>query len=211
MEPNRPDPTLKPVRAVTLVTGRLKLLAMRYRLGRWAAAGAAATIAAGLLAMGLADVRSARSEWGTSVEVVRTRAELEAGDVVTSAAVELTVVPTGLVPAGAVTRPPVGRRVTTSVGVGEILVERRLASRPGSASSLALPEGTRGVLLERSQVFGEAGDTVALHALASGAELAEAVIVHTGESSVTVAVPTLAVAAVVDAISQGGVVSVLVP
>ena len=111
---------------------------------------------------------SARSDWGTSVEVAFTRQAMRAGEIVTDTSVELVAIPARLVPTDAVSELPVGLRVTTDVGRGEILVEHRLTSRSGSAASIALPPGTRGVHLDRTDVVGEVGDVVDLHALVSG-------------------------------------------
>ena len=197
--------------AAKRVSGRLKMLLIRYRVGRWATAVVAGVLAAAAVGSALADAESARADWGTSVDVVLARRAMGAGELVTGATVELISVPTRLVPADAVTEVPVGRRITTEVGPGEILVERRLTSRSGSAASIALPPGTRGVQLDRSDVVGQVGDVVDLHALLSGSYLAEGVVVHGDEATVTVAVPTTDVAAVIDAISQGGLISVLVP
>ena len=199
------------VSASRRVGGRLKMLLIRYRVGRWTTAVAAGLVAATAVGSALADAESARSDWGTSVEVVLTRRAMRAGELVTGETVELVSVPTRLVPERAVTELPVGLRVTTDVGPGEILVEQRLTSRSGSAASIALPPETRGVQLDRSDVVGEVGDVVDLHALVSGSYIAEGVVVHADETTVTVAVPATKVAAVVDAISQGGLVSVLVP
>lgn len=193
------------------IGGRLKLLLIRYRVGRWATAVSAGLLAATAVGSALADADSARSDWGTSVEVVLTRRAMRAGELVTGETVELVSVPTRLVPPTAVTELPVGRRVTTDVGPGEILVAQRLTSRSGSAASIALPPGTRGIQIVRSDVVGEVGDVVDLHALVSGTYLAQGVVVHSDEAMVTVAVPATDVAVVVDAISQGGLVSVLVP
>ena len=199
------------VSAAKRVAGRLKVLLIRYRVGRWTAAVAAGLLAATAVGSALAGAESARSDWGTSVEVVLTRRAMRAGEIVTGPSVELVAIPTRLVPTDAVSELPVGLRVTTDVGRGEILVEHRLTSRSGSAASIALLPGTRGVHLERTDVVGDVGDVVDLHALVSGSYLAEGVVVHSDETTVTVAVPVTDVAAVVDAISQGGLVSVLVP
>lgn len=187
------------------------MLVVRHRIGRWMAAAAAGLVVAAALNAAVADAESARAGWGTPVDVVLARRLLRTGEVVSADAVALTAVPARLVPDDAVSDPPLGFRVVTEVGPGEILVARRLSSGPGSAAAIALPDGTRGVTLDRSQVFGEVGDAVDLHALVSGARLTQGVVVHTDEISVTVAVATADAEAVVDAISQGGLVSVLVP
>jgi Flp pilus assembly protein CpaB len=187
------------------------MLVVRHRIGRWLAAATAGLVAAAALSGAVADAESARADWGTPVEVVVSDRLLRTGEVVTADAVAVTAVPARLVPDDAISDPPLGLRVVSEVGPGEILVARRLSSGPGSAAAIALPDGTRGVTLDRSQVFGDVGDAVDLHALVSGAPLTQGVVVHTDETSATVAVTTADAAAVVDAISQGGVVSVLVP
>lgn len=207
---HRPLPRPHPNRA-RRVGGRLRMLVLRHRIGRWMLAAGAGLLAAAALNGAIADAESARADWGTSVDVVLTRRLLQAGEVVTADAVTVASVPAQLAPADAVSDIPVGLRVVSEVGPGEILVTRRLSSGPGSAAAIALPDGTRGVTLDRSQVFGDVGDAVDLHALVSGARLTQGVVVHTDETSVTVAVASADAAAVVDAISQGGLVSVLVP
>ena len=174
-------------------------------------AGAAGLITAATLDHAVADADSARAEWGASVEVIVTRRPLRAGEQISPDDVDLMLAPARLVPVDAVVEPPTGLRVTTDVSAGEILVEPRLTSRAGSAASIGLPVGSRGVQLERRSVVGQVGDRVDLHALVSGSYLAQGVIAHADDESVTVAVPLADVAAVVDAISRGGLVSVLVP
>lgn len=205
-ERSRPSAT-----ASDRLKGRLRLLVVRHRLGRWATAGGAALLAAWTLTSAIADAESARAGWGEAVDVVVTRAALATGDVVTAGMVGIDSIPARVVPTNAVSALPLGARLTANVGPGEILVEHRLTRRSGSAASVAIPDGTRGVKLDREEVFGDVGDAVDLHALVSGHHLAQAIVVHADESSVTVAVPVPDVTAVVDAISQGGLVSVLVP
>lgn len=205
-ESRRPTPA-----TIRRVRGRIRLIAVRWRLGRWMAAGGAALVAAWVVAGAAAEAESARAGWGTSLDVVVARHHLEVGEVITADAVETISAPARLVPPTALRTEPIGRRVTTQVGPGEILVDHRVGNRPGSAASLTLPDGTRGVMLDRAEVRGDVGDMVELHALISGAHLTEGVVVHSDESSVTIAVPRVDVGRVVDAISQGGLVTVLVP
>ena len=193
------------------IAGRLHTIAIRHRITRWAAAVAAGLLAASGIGRALAGVESARADWGQSVDVVVTSRALATGDPVTPGSVEVVAAPAHLVTPDTVTELPLGSRVTADVGPGEILVGRRLTSGRGSPSSIVLPAGTRGVQLPRAEVLGGTGDVVDLHALINGAHLAQAVVVRSDESTVTVAVPTADVAAVVDAISQGGLISVLVP
>lgn len=193
------------------VKGRVRIFAVRHRLGRWAAAGGAGLVALWALAGALADANAARAGWGESVDVVVARATIEPGEAIEAAMIGMESLPARMVPTDAISEPPLGARVTAEVGPGEILVAHRVTRREGSTASVALPDGTRGVTLHRDQVFGEIGDAVDLHAIVSGEHLATAVVVDTDEARATVAVPRADVQAVVDAISQGGLVSVLVP
>jgi hypothetical protein len=202
----RPTPT-----TLSRVRGGLHLLTVRWRVGRWAAAVVAGLVAAWVVAGAAAEAESARARWGTTLDVVVARHHLEVGEVITADAVEMISAPARLVPPAALRTEPIGGRVTTRVEPGEILVDHRVTNRPGSAASLTLPEGTRGVVVDRAEVHGEVGDMVELHALISGARLTEGVVVHIDESSVTIAVPRVDVGPLVDAMSQGGLVSVLVP
>ena len=149
-ERSRPSAT-----ASDRLKGRLRLLVVRHRLGRWATAGGAALLAAWTLTSAIADAESARAGWGEAVDVVVTRAALATGDVVTAGMVGIHSIPARVVPTNAVSALPLGARLTANVGPGEILVEHRLTRRSGSAASVALPDGTRGVKLDREEVFGD--------------------------------------------------------
>jgi Flp pilus assembly protein CpaB len=111
----------------------------------WWVAVLGSALAAGLVVSGA--VESARAEatrFGAPVPLVVARRDLAPGTILRAGDVEVTERPAGVVPAGAIDRPPLGAVVTQTVLAGEALVAVRL-DRDGPMAegtrALALPTG----------------------------------------------------------------------
>ncbi len=81
----------------------------------------------------------ARREWGATSTVLVVTRDLAAGAAIGAGDVRAVRWPTALVPDGALSELPEGRRLTSAVAPGEALVDHRLA-RPGAGGWAALLE-----------------------------------------------------------------------
>lgn len=85
-------------------------------------------------------------------------------------------------------------------------------SGPAGRSASRLPEGTRGVVVDAAWDGFEAGDAVDVHASRTGRRVVDgAEVVYSSGGEAVIAVRPDQVAAVIDAIADGGVTLVLAP
>ncbi len=88
---------------------------------------------------------SVHEAWGTTRQVAVLTRDLPGGSAIGPTDVARTEWPAALVPEGALTEVPSGRRLTAPVGRGEVLVQQRLASTAVGALSAQLRAGEVGV------------------------------------------------------------------
>jgi Flp pilus assembly protein CpaB len=87
----------------------------------------------------------ARRRWGTTAVVVVAQQDIEAGTALAASMLRLERRPVGLVPAGALTDLPVGRRVHSPVMAGEAIPAERLARHGSGSTAARLLEGTAAI------------------------------------------------------------------
>jgi Flp pilus assembly protein CpaB len=205
---------------------RRSALARRLERRRLTAFVAAIAVASVVALRGNAAERS-REAWGTTRPVLVATATLAPGATLDTSTTAIDHLPARLVPAGALTTLPAGRRVRTEVGTGEMLTTARLAPRGLGATAAALPAGTAAVtvVLDEAAAPLRAGDVVdayrgartdpyAPEGTTSGdaAEVvaAGAVVISVDARGATLAVARSQVAATVAANAAGGVQLVVV-
>ncbi len=193
------------------------LLALRREPRRWWACMAGLAAAAGWAAAAVVGhAEDLRAAWGASVLVVVAAHDLEPGEAVSPADVDVVARPRAMVPATALRRLPSGARARDHVAAGEILVSTRLVSGLGPIAA-RLHDGTRAVSIPVEPGTAPplaVGDRVAvLVALADteggeppGFALVEgATVVSVDDGAVTVAVPRDAAPRVAVALARGAV------
>ncbi len=120
-------------------------LALRRRPVLWWLTVVGLSLTAGLLVEGGLDQAQADARrFGSPVDVVVARVDLEPGSVVGPRSAEVVPWPSTLVPEGALRQVPEGLVVTQPVLAGEPLVERRVGEGglvPSGSRALALPTG----------------------------------------------------------------------
>ncbi|MEM7141172.1 MAG: SAF domain-containing protein [Actinomycetota bacterium] len=152
-----------------------------------------------------------RDAWGSTTSAWVATRPVAAGATLTAADVTNRALPRAVVPADpdALADSPIGRRATTDLVDGEIVLADRLAASSGVAALLRDGEGA--IALARATPHLDVGHRVDLHALVTGERLASSARVV----QLTDAVPVVAVAAgqlpaVIRAMTTGDVVAVLV-
>lgn len=93
------------------------------------------------------DAEHAREAWGSSTRVLVATEVIGAGERLAPDNTDLVAQPAPVVPDGALTNLPAGRRVATPVYAGEVIRAERLAPTGTSALAARLPDGTRGVAI----------------------------------------------------------------
>lgn len=157
-----------------------------------------------------AEARRARAAWGTEVTVWVARHDLPAGDVIEPGDIEQRRRPIALVPPGVTTRDPTGRRIRDPLVEGEPVHSARLAGTRVGAVAARLPHGAAAITLAHDGALLAIDDRVDLHGLLSGSRLAHgAEVLAVDETHFTAAVRRDEVAAVVRALTTGGVVPVV--
>lgn len=95
---------------------------------------------------------------------------------------------------------------------GEPAIEQTVAVAPTPGPADRLAPATRGVPIPVDSAAFKVGDVVDIHEIRTGAAVArDALVVQAGDGDAVVAVPLERVHAVVDALTTGGVILVLVP
>jgi Flp pilus assembly protein CpaB len=158
------------------------------------------------------------SRWGAPERVAVATRSLPAGAVVASGDVVLRDVPSGLVPTGAVRRPPVGRALLAPLARGEVVTDARLAGEGVGGLAALLPDGARALAVpvgpgtpplrrgDRVDVLATFEGDEPTFAVASGA----AVLAVAPGKAVTVAVTADEAPRVAFALAQGAVTLALV-
>lgn len=192
-------------------------LLRRLRHGLWRlyrrpiVVGLASLVLVTLAVLGLRDAGAA-----PTVEVLVARREVPAGVPLTADDVELAPRPAQDLPIDAVTTAAPGRTTLVGLAAGEIVLERRLApGGVGAVASLVAP-GAVGVWLPPAGLTTEltVGDRLDLLVLAetgTRAAVLGAPVIGIDDQGVTVAVPDLVAAEVVEAVVAGLVVPVVAP
>lgn len=219
MPPALPE---RPLVVPRLPLDRVRLLCRRRRLGWWPAVVLLAAITAASLAGLSADARATIARYGSTRPVLVAAVDLPAGVPVPPDAVRTEDRPVGLVPDDALDTLPPGAVTRAPLAAGEAVLGRRLDPSGASALAAALPDGTRGVAVPRTDTVPEVqpGDRVDVlvveSALDPGVGPARtaaigAVVAHVGELAVLVAVRPHEVGDVAAAAVAGLAMVVLVP
>jgi Flp pilus assembly protein CpaB len=158
------------------------------------------------------------SRWGAPEQVAVAARFLPAGAVVASGEIVLRDVPSGLVPEGALRRPPVGRTLLAPLAQGEVVTAGRVAGTGVGGLAALLPDGGRALAVpigpgtpplrrgDRVDVLATFEGDEPTFAVASSA----AVLAVTRDKSVTVAVTADEAPRVAFALAQGAVTLALV-
>jgi len=197
---------------------RLRFFLRRFPVGWWVAAFLLVALTGVTVSSLVGRASAMASRWGAPEQVAVAARFLPAGAVVASGEIVLRDVPSGLVPEGALRRPPVGRTLLAPLAQGEVVTAGRVAGAgvgglsallPDDARALAVPIGPGTPPLRR----GDRVDVLATFegdeptfAVASGA----AVLAVTRDKSVTVAVTADEAPRVAFALAQGAVTLALV-
>jgi SAF domain-containing protein len=197
-------------------------------------------LATGLTVVSLVrSAEAARLRWGETRPVAVATHDLAIGDPLGAGAAEVRRLPAALVPAGALSAPPVGALVRQPIAAGEALVGSRLAPGGLTGAAALVPPGSRAVAVPLAPVpapplaVGDLVDLLAVVAPASGGvagaggggesggdggeggaepafPLVETVpVVDVGEETASVAVPEADAPRVAYALAQGAVVLTL--
>ena len=184
---------------------RVRFFLRRFPVGWWLAAFLLVAVTGLTVSSLVGRASNLAARWGAPERVAVATRSLETGDVVASGDVVLRAVPSGLVPAGALRRPPVGRTLLAPLARGEVVTEVRIGTFiPDGTRALAVPVGPGTPTLRR----GDKVDVLATFdgdeptfAVASGAGVLDVVAGKT----VTVALTADEAPRVAFALAQGTV------
>ena len=110
-------------------------------------------LATGLTVVSLVrSAEAARLRWGRTRPVAVATRDLAIGDPLGAGAAEVRRLPTGLVPSGALSAPPVGALVRQPIAAGEALVAERLAPDGLTGAAALVPPGSRAVAVPLAPV-----------------------------------------------------------
>ena len=200
-------PPLETLRA-TISGARVTIRRSRWpRLVLTAAVG----LGLGLWLVGIYDsATTARAQWQTHIDGWVVTRDLEAGATLGADDLAPTLLPTAGTPRDATLRDPVGLTLRDSMATGEIVRDGRLTSASGRLAA-QLGEATGALTITTDKTPLMPGDLVDLHGLIDGARLAtDASVIAVDEGFVTVAVADQQIRAVIQSLTVGGVVPVLV-
>ncbi len=219
MPPALPE---RPPLVPRLPLDRVRLAFRRRRLGWWPALVLLAVVTASSLAGLSAEARATVARYGTTRPVLVAAVDLPAGVPVPLDAVRTEDRPVGLIPEDGLDTLPPGAVTRAPMAAGEVVLGRRLDPTGASALAAALPDGTRGVAVPRTETVPDVqpGDRVDVLVAASGLDpgvapartaATGAVVAHVGELAVLVAVRPHEVGDVAAAAGAGLAMVVLVP
>jgi Flp pilus assembly protein CpaB len=219
MPPALPE---RPPLVPRLPLDRVRLVFRRRRLGWWPAIVLLAALTAASLAGLSAEARATVARYGSTRPVLVAAVDLPAGVPVPPDAVRTEDRPVGLVPDDALDTLPSGATTRAPVAAGEVVLGRRLDPSGASPLAAALPDGSRGVAVPRTDTVpelqpGDRVDVLVAHpGLEPGVSPARtaatgAVVAHVGELAVLVAVRPHEVGEVASAAGAGLAMVVLVP
>ncbi len=200
-------PPLETLRA-TITSARVTARRSRWpRLVLTAAVG----LGLGLWLVGIYDsATTARAQWQTEINGWVVTRDLEAGTTLGADDLAATGLSTSGTPHDATLLNPVGLTVRDSMAAGEIVRDGRLTSVSGRlAAQLGEASGALTIATDKTPLV--PGDLVDLHGLIDGNRLAtDARVIEVDEGFVTVAVADQQIRAVIQSLTVGGVVPVLV-
>jgi Flp pilus assembly protein CpaB len=151
MPPALPERPLVP----RLPLDRVRLVFRRRRLGWWPAIVLLAALTAASLAGLSAEARATVARYGSTRPVLVAAVDLPAGVPVPPDAVRTEDRPVGLVPDDALDTLPSGATTRAPVAAGEVVLGRRLDPSGASPLAAALPDGSRGVAVPRTDTVPE--------------------------------------------------------
>lgn len=122
---------------------RVRFFLRRFPIGYWVAAFLLVALTFSVVTSLVGRASAAASRWGAVSPVVVAARAVPAGTVLGPDDVVVRSLPSSLLPAGALRRPPVGRTVLAPLGRGEVVTAARVAERllPEAARALAVPVG----------------------------------------------------------------------
>ena len=153
---------------------------------------------------------TARAQWQTEIDGWTATRDLEAGTTLTTNDLAPTRLPTAGTPHDATLTGPVGLTLRDSMATGEIVRDGRLTTATGQLAA-QLGDAAGGLTIATDGTPLEAGDLVDLYGLIDGTRLADdASVIKVHEGFVTVAIADQQLQAVIQSLTIGGVVPVLV-
>ena len=153
---------------------------------------------------------TARAQWQTEIDGWTATRDLEAGTTLTTNDLAPTRLPTAGTPHDATLTDPHGLTLRDSMATGEIVRDGRLTTATGQLAA-QLGEAAGGLTIATDGTPLEAGDLVDLYGLIDGTRLAnDASVIEVHEGFVTVAIADQQLQAVIQSLTIGGVVPVLV-
>lgn len=200
-------PPLETLRA-TITGARVAIRRSRWpRLVLTAAVG----LGVGLWLVGIYNgATTARVQWQTEINGWVVTRDLEAGTTLGTEDLAATRLPTAGTPYDATRSDPIGLTLRDSMATGEIVRDGRLTSASGRLAA-QLGEATGALTIATDKTPLMPGDLVDLYALIDGNRLAtDAAVIEVDEGFVTVAVADRQIRAVIQSLTVGGVVPVLV-
>jgi hypothetical protein len=198
LPPLRRVPRLEVPWSVVRSLAHARLFVARHRLAYWLAVGAVAVGAATSVQTRLTSVDAARRAWGDTRTVLVADRPLAAGEPLAGAA-SARDLPVAALPIDAVERLDEDAVALHAIGAGEVLAAQHVA--PGTGLAAALPRGTAGVAVARTDAgprlsIGDLVDVVladdplgATGGPAGRVLSAGTAVVDVTESAVVVAVP----------------------
>lgn len=190
-------------------------IVLRSPVVYWAAAALLGLLTFGVLQARSDELARRSVALGPTRRVAVVTSDLDAGEALTAADIELRALPEAMVPETALTAAPVDARLRVDVSAGEVLLRTRLTDGPASALAAAVPDDWRAlaVPLPPGGLELSPGDRVDVLALAgegvSTAVATDALVIDANEASATIAVPRRAVGEVADAVLAATVTLVL--
>lgn len=156
------------------------------------------------------DTETARAQWQTDIDGWTATRDLAAGATIGAGDVTLTRLPTAGTPHDATLSDPHGLTLRDSIASGEIIRDGRLTKANGKlAAQLGDAAGALTISTDGTPL--EAGDLVDLYGLIDGNRLAtDASVIAVHEGFATVAITDQQIQAVIQSLTVGGVVPVLV-
>jgi Flp pilus assembly protein CpaB len=122
---------------------RVRFFLRRFPIGWWVAAFVLAAVTFLTISSLVGRASALATRWGPPVDAVVAARSLPAGAVVASGDVLVRRVPSSMVPAAALRRPPVGRALLAPLARGELVTAGRVAPDGVGGLAALLPEGAR--------------------------------------------------------------------
>lgn len=199
-----------PIETVRATIGSCRVAVGRSRWPRLVLT-AAIGVGVGLWLVGIYDnAATARAQWQTEIDGWVATRDLAAGTTLTTDDLASTRLPTAGTPRDATLTDPTGLTLRDSMAAGEIVRDGRLTTAAGQLAA-QLGEAAGGLTIATDGTPLEAGDLVDLHGLIDGRRLADdARVIGVHDGFVTVAIADQQIQAVIQSLTVGGVVPVLV-